>query len=62
MANIIKNLDWFDGDPASLALVALVIVAFSLITAFAATIGLRQARKPALAATDDRMPAASVSE
>ena len=62
MANIINNLDWFDGDPTSLALIALVIVAFSLITAFAAAIGLRQARKPALAAADDRMPAASVSE
>lgn len=62
MAKIIKNLDWFDGDPTSLALIALAIVAFSLITAFAAAIGLRQARKPALAAADDRMPAASVSE
>lgn len=62
MANIIKNLDWFDGDPTSLALIALVIVAFSLITAFAAAIGLRQVRKPALAAADDRMPSASVSE
>lgn len=61
MANIIKNLDWFGGDPTSLALIALAIVAFSLITAFAAAIGLRQTRKPALAA-DDRMPAASVSE
>ncbi|MEN8195312.1 MAG: methyltransferase domain-containing protein [Pseudomonadota bacterium] len=62
MANFIKNFDWFDGDPTSLALIALAIVAFSLITAFAATVGLRQARKPALAAAGDRMPAASVSE
>jgi phosphatidylethanolamine/phosphatidyl-N-methylethanolamine N-methyltransferase len=62
VANLIKNLDWFDGDPTSLALIALAIVAFSLITAFAAAAGLRQARKPALAAAGDRMPATSVSE
>jgi hypothetical protein len=62
VVNLIKNLDWFDGDPTSLALIALAIVAFSLITAFAAAAGLRQARKPALAAAGDRMPATSVSE
>ncbi len=62
MENFIRNIDWFDGDPTSLALIALAIVAFSLITAFAAAIGLRQARKPAMVAAGDRMPVASISE
>jgi phosphatidylethanolamine/phosphatidyl-N-methylethanolamine N-methyltransferase len=62
VANFIGNIDWFDGDPTSLALIALAIVAFSLITAFAAAIGLRQARKPAMVAAGDWMPVASISE
>jgi phosphatidylethanolamine/phosphatidyl-N-methylethanolamine N-methyltransferase len=62
VANLIGNIDSIDGDPTSLALIALAIVAFSLITAFAAAIGLRQARKPAMVAAGDWMPVASISE
>jgi phosphatidylethanolamine/phosphatidyl-N-methylethanolamine N-methyltransferase len=56
VADILENLHWFHGEPTSLALMALTIVAFALITAFAAAIGLRHARKPALLAPGDGMP------
>jgi phosphatidylethanolamine/phosphatidyl-N-methylethanolamine N-methyltransferase len=62
VANILNNLDWFDGEPTSLALIALAIVAFSLITGFAAAVGVWQARKPALTAAGDSMPTISASE
>ena len=64
MADIIRNLDWFDGDPARLALIGLAVVAFALVTAFGAAVRYslsRNSRKPALA-TGDRMTLASASE
>lgn len=62
MASIINNLDWFNGEPASLALLAMVIVTFTLITAFAAALGLHQARKPVLATADAGVTAILASE
>ncbi len=54
MANILENFDWFHGEPTSLALIAVTVVAFAMISAFAAAMGLRQARKPALLTQGDR--------
>ena len=54
VANIFENIDWFHGEPTSLALVAVTIVTFAMITAFAAAMGLRQSRKPALLTHHDR--------
>lgn len=62
MANIIKNLGWFHVDHTSLALAASAILAFVLIAAFAAAIGLRQTRKPALALARNPMQGTSAAE
>jgi len=62
VANILENLDWFDGDPNSLALFAVAVATFFLITAFAAAIGLRQNRKAVPAITENLASGISASE
>lgn len=65
MAEIIRLLDWAEGDHEQLALFGLALVAFALITAFAAALRyslMRMSRKPVLATDRSRQAALSSSE